>query len=46
MYIFFIFIGLACLLITTAVCYLISFFSNEAEEPMDITLEKEDETNG
>mgnify|MGYP006988429141 CR=1 FL=1 len=46
MYIFFIFIGLVCLLTISAVCYLISFFNNEAEEPTDIILEKEDETNG
>ena len=46
MCIFFIGISLACLLITTAVCCLISFFNTEAEEPMDINLEEEDEANG
>lgn len=44
MCIFFIGISLICLLITTAVCCLISFFNNEAEEPININLE-DDETN-
>jgi ABC-type transport system involved in multi-copper enzyme maturation permease subunit len=45
MCIFFIGISLICLLITTAVCYLVSFFNTEAEEPIDINLE-DDEANG
>lgn len=45
MCVFFIGISLICLLTTTAVCYLVSFFNTEAEEPMDINLE-DDETNG
>ena len=45
MCIFFIFISLACLLVTAAICYLVSVFINEAEEPIDINLE-DDEANG
>ena len=45
MCVFFTVISLICLLITTAVCYLVSFFNTEAEEPIDINLE-DDEANG